>query len=97
MEAVNISQHLVLGMVPIEDLVGEVLAGARQGIGKADGHRADQVFDCERDRLVAGKDFEEGLDFLDSGNLIESNTDGVVLEPPKIDAPCMGASEDPLP
>ena len=96
LQAMHVPEHLMFGVIPVEHLVSEILAGPCQRGRKAQVHRPDEAFHRERHRFCPGKDLEKRLDFRGGRQLIERNADRVILKPPEIHAAFIRARQDPV-
>ncbi len=94
LQPVEVAQHLVLGVVPLEDLVGQEGAGARMGrlqlrLGPATGGG-------KRGLVPAPEALEQGEEIGVGHGLVEGHPDRSVLVPPQVDPPVAAPGEDAL-
>jgi len=96
-EVVDVAEHLRLGVMLVEDGVGEDLRGPGQFSG--DGRLCGLSEVCERDgrlRRGRGKDIDQIDQVLGGNALIKGNTNTVAVDLAKVDVRGVGCSMDSL-
>jgi hypothetical protein len=87
LEALDVAQHLGLGVVPVEHRVREVRARARQRLRDGARRLHADVVQHERQRLVQREDRDEVGHVAQRGGLVERNAEAGGREHPQIDLP----------
>ena len=95
-EAMDISQHLMFGVIAIEDFMGQVGAGAGEMSRETGGDLLAQVPDLKWQAIMADEDFQQAPDFVLRAQFIQGNPDRVVLMSAKIDAGFVGSEQNRL-
>ena len=97
LQAVHVPEHLVLGVIPVEDLVREVLARPRQRGREGEVGLGGEVLDGKGHRPASSKDLEERLHLRRRGDLVDRDAEGTILERPQINAALLRQREDAFP
>src|SRR5438445_5375607 len=85
LEPVDVPQNFMLGVIPVEHFVGQILAGPGKGRRKTGLDSPRELFKRKR-RRTACEYLEQRLDVTSRRHLVQGDSDGAVLEAPKIDA-----------
>ena len=97
LQAVHVPEHLVLGVIPVEDFVREVLARPRQRWRERVARLGSEVLHGEGHRPASTEDLEERLDLRRRGHLVQRDAKGAVLELPQIDTTLLRHREHACP